>query len=487
MALLSDIVRNHTNLSPAETEHLRRLVGSWGPLADLCFADLLLFAPVEGIGGTRLVALGQIRPTTTQTMYRQDLIGRFIELDDRPMIKLALAEGVVVEQEVDLVSPATRARVMAVPVRFEGRIVAVMTRETPHLTHRSFGDLELAYLNVFERLAQMIAEGAFPFPFEDPVTEVTPRVGDGALILDRRTAVVYSSPNAVSAFHRLGFHGTIAGRKLEDLGFRTETARTLTTLKVPVVEEIERGDSVTILARVVPLLTKGEMDGALVLMRDVSELRSRERLMLSMNATIREIHHRVKNNLQTVSSLLRLQGRRVTAPEAKEAIAEAERRVISIAAVHDLLAREGGDEVLFSDVVRPIMSMARDSAPGVPLQLKLVGEGPVMRTATASSLAVVLNELVQNAVEHGFPPDSTGGMIMVELLYNSEELTVRVHDDGVGVADDFDIEAEPGLGLTIINTLVRHELDGRLTIRPSTAGDTGTVAELTVRLDTPPT
>ncbi|MEM8924978.1 MAG: histidine kinase N-terminal domain-containing protein [Actinomycetota bacterium] len=482
MASLSDIVRTHTDLGPAETEHLRRLVGAWGPLADLCFADLLLFTTVRGDDADRLVSLGQIRPTTTQTMHYDDMMGRFVELSDRPMIRLAFDTGQVVEQEVELVHLATRAKVMAVPVRYNDRVIAVMTRESPNLGHRPMGDLELAYLNVFERLAQMIAEGAFPFPFEDPVTEVTPRVGDGALILDRNTAVVYSSPNAVSAFHRLGFHGTISGRRLEDLGFRPESARTLLTLKAPVVEEVERGD-VTILARVVPLLTEGEVDGALALLRDVSELRSRERLLVSMDATIREIHHRVKNNLQTVSSLLRLQGRRVSAPEAKEAIAEAERRVISIAAVHDLLAREGGDEVLFSDVVRPILAMAIDPTNDSPIQIKLVGDGPVLRTNTASSLAVVLNELVQNSVEHGYPPGSKGGSITVELLYDASELVVRVHDDGVGVPEDFDIESEPGLGLTIINTLVRSELSGTLSIRPATGTREGTVAELTVRLD----
>lgn len=481
MASLNDIVRRHTDLGPAEREHIRHLVASWGPLADLCFADLLLFARVQGEQGNKLVSLGQIRPSTAQTMYRDDLIGRFLAIEDRPMVDLAYRSGRIVEREVDLVSPKIRAKVLAVPVRFGGRVIAVMTRETNNLGHRSLGDLELAYLNVFERLAQMIGDGTFPFPFEDADTEVSPRVGDGALVLDKATAVVYSSPNAVSAFHRLGFHGTISGRRLEDLGFRAETAQTLTTLKVPVVEEIERGE-VTILARIVPLVTDGTVDGALVLMRDVSELRSRERLLVSMDATIREIHHRVKNNLQTVSSLLRIQGRRVVAPEAKTAIVEAERRIGSIAAVHELLAQDGGDDVLFGDVVRPILASATPTEPA-PVQIKMIGDGPVLGTSTASSLAVVLNELVQNAIEHGFPPGSPGGNVTVELLYSAQELTIRVHDDGVGVPADFDLDTQPGLGLTIINTLVKGELGGKLTIRPTTGSQPGTVAELVVGLE----
>jgi two-component sensor histidine kinase len=482
MASLSDIVRGHTDLDHEEREHLRRLVGSWGPLADLSFADMLLLARANGPQTGKLVSLGQIRPTTSQTMYRDDLIGRFLPMAERPIVEQCLSTGKILEHEIDLVATGLRAQVMAIPVRFRGRVIAAVTRESPSRGHRSFGDLELAYLGVFERLAEMIADGTFPFPFEDSAPELSPRVGDGALVLDRATRVVYSSPNAVSAFHRLGFHGSVAGRRIEDLGFRPETAQTMLVLKVPVIEEIERGANVTILARVIPLVTDGRIDGGLVLMRDVSEIRSRERLLVSMDATIREIHHRVKNNLQTVSSLLRIQGRRVVAPEAKAAIEEAERRIKSIAVVHEMLSRGGGDDVEFDDVVRPILAMA-ESAGVVPVKVRLLGEGPVLSTTMASSLAVVVNELVQNAMEHGFPPGSSGGSVTVELIYSPTEMTISVHDDGVGLPSDFDLEHQNGLGLTIINTLVKGELDGELTIRPATRPERGTVAQLVVGLN----
>ena len=119
-----------------------------------------------------------------------------------------------------------------------------------------------------------------------------------------------------------------------------------------------------------------------------------------------------------------------------------------------------------------------------PVRTRMVGDGPVLSTTMASSLAVVLNELVQNAVEHGFPAGSDGGTVTVELVYTSTQMTIRVHDDGVGISPDFDLEAQEGLGLTIINTLVRGELGGSLSIRPATAPDTGTVAELTARTAT---
>lgn len=480
MASLNDLARQHTDLDPGGRTHLRRLVASWGLVSDLSFADLLLFVPVARAEHDRFLILGQIRPTTAQTLYYNDLVGTFVGADHRPLVAEATRTGEIVDRELDLALISRRVAVKAVPVRHEGRIIGVLTIETPRLGARPQGELERTYMGVFGKLVQMIADGVFPFAYEDAETEQSPRVGDGAAVLDAEGRVVYSSPNATSALHRMGFHANTDGRHLDDLGFRPDLLRTAFRLRVPVTEEIERGTSVSILARILPLITNGRIDGALLLIRDVSELRRQERLLVSMDATIREIHHRVKNNLQTVSSLLRLQGRRVEVPEAKAAIEESVRRIRSIALVHEILAQEGGDDVGFSEVVKPIMNMVETAlvAPDRPIAFRLVGDGPDLPAATASSLAVILTELLQNAVEHGYPPGTEGGTITVELSTSARELVVRVHDDGVGLPAGFDLAGDPGLGLTIARTLASGELAGTLSIRP--ARGVGTVAELKV-------
>ena len=98
-----------------------------------------------------------------------------------------------------------------------------------------------------------------------------------------------------------------------------------------------------------------------MMIRDVTDLRRRDRMLLSKDATIREIHHRVKNNLQTIASLLRLQGRRLSSPEAREALAESERRIRSIAIVHETLSRDAGDVVRFGEIVRPLVRVVEES------------------------------------------------------------------------------------------------------------------------------
>ena len=480
-----DLGRRHTSLSEADHEHLRKLVATWSLLADLSFSDLLLFAPVDaGHAGSpetnRYVVLAQVRPTTSQTLYLDDQVGRFVPATDRPLVAQAFELGEIGEDHVELPVSDTRVRVQAIPVCNEGRIVAVISSETPRTDNRETGDLEHNYLEVYDAFVKMVAEGSFPYRYEQLGGENLPRVGDGALVVDGNGFVTFSSPNAISALHRVGFHGNAKGRLLEDLGVGRDAITTALRLRVPFETELERA-SVTIYMRVLPLMERNVVIGLFVLMRDVSDLRSRERLVVSMDATIREIHHRVKNNLQTVSSLLRLQSRRVQASESREALEEAVRRVRSIALVHEMLAQAGGDEVDFGEVMRPIVRLAEEAllTPDRPVTFSMRGTGPVLPTATASSLAVMLNELLQNAVEHGYPPGSDGGDVAVEMYVMGRTLSVSVRDQGVGLPEGFSHGHSDGLGLTIIKTLMTGDLGGTIDVRPASHGP-GTEAILTV-------
>jgi two-component sensor histidine kinase len=228
------------------------------------------------------------------------------------------------------------------------------------------------------------------------------------------------------------------------------------------------------------LIDNGTVTGALVLMRDVSDLRRRDRLLLSKDAAIREVHHRVKNNLQTISSLLRLQARRLAPGQGQEALREAERRVRSIAVVHEILSREPGDEVPFDEIVTSLVRMAEDSAvSGHRVDIQVTGDIGEVGADVATPLAVVLAELLQNAVEHAFPSsgDASGetavaestGRVDLVLANDGRRLTLQVRDDGVGLPPGFDIEATTSLGLSIVRDLVATQLEGSI-VMESRAG-----------------
>jgi two-component sensor histidine kinase len=236
--------------------------------------------------------------------------------------------------------------------------------------------------------------------------------------------------------------------------------------------------------RAIPLIVTGQRTGALVLVRDVTELRHRERELLTKDATIREIHHRVKNNLQTVAALLRLQARRVQAPEARDALAEAVRRVGSIAVVHETLSHASEEIVDFDDIAGRVIMMAGEvSAAEVPIAPVIKGSFGLLSASMATPLAMVLAELLQNALQHGLAHSAGPALLEVSAIRESERLCVTVADNGAGLPEGFDPEATTSLGLQIVRTLVVGELGGRLRITPRPGGGTEAVVDLPIRVD----
>ncbi|MEY3493758.1 MAG: hypothetical protein RL413_1176 [Actinomycetota bacterium] len=470
MATLAEIVRQHTDLSKEDGAHLQQLISEWGMLADLCFADMILY--VRDHDGRWIIG-AQVRPATGQTIYRSDLVEEEAGPDESRLLSAAFTSVAMIQDELDMAGIDDSVHVLAIPVRGENGPIAVLTREWSSKTSRQPGELERTYLSIFQRFAEMITEGAFPFSGRVADLSAAPRVGDGAVVLDENAVVRYASPNAVSALHRVGISANAVGQTLSELGFADSPIRQAYERHEPIIEEFDQTADVTLLVRVIPIVASGVVTGAVMLLRDVTELRRRDRLLLSKDATIREIHHRVKNNLQTISSLLRLQARRLTSPEAKAAVQESVRRIRTIALVHETLSREPGEDVAFVEIVRPLLRLAEEGlqSPDRPVRFTVQGDGGRLPATVATPLSVVLTELLQNAVDHGFPEGSDGGTVVVVLGGDDDEMHITVVNDGMGLDPTFDLDAATGLGLSIVRTLVTTELNGSISMRPASHHD----------------
>ena len=231
------------------------------------------------------------------------------------------------------------------------------------------------------------------------------------------------------------------------------------------------GDGVSLIVRSIPLRPQGEHIGGMILLRDVTDLRRRDRELVTKDATIREIHHRVKNNLQTVAALLRLQARRMDNTDARAALEEAVRRVGSIAIVHDTLSQTLEESVDFDEVADRLRVMVAEvSSPGAEVTSTREGSFGTISAEVATPLAMVLTELLQNAVEHGFGGGS--GRLVVRAQRLVGRLHVAVEDDGAGLPDTFDLDGSTSLGLSIVRTLVESELGGVLSLGTNPAGGT---------------
>jgi two-component sensor histidine kinase len=480
---LTELVRAHTDLDDEDVAWLQMLLADWQIIADLSFADLVLWLPDRA--GSGFWAGAQMRPTTGPTAYVDDLVGAFVPAGRRPLLDSAYERERVAREGDPEWRDDIPVRVEAIPVRRGDRILAVIGRNTNLLGVRTPSRLELSYLQTATDLTQMIAGGHFPIPGQRSDHADSPRVGDGFVRIDASGRVTYASPNALSVYRRLGLQADLTGLDLADVTRelvpprRRPDEETLSAVlggRMPRDTEIGNGDTVLIL-RTIPLRPEGEHLGALVLLRDVTDLRRRDRELVTKDATIREIHHRVKNNLQTVAALLRLQARRIDVPEGRAALEEAVRRVGSIAIVHDTLSQNFDETVEFDEVADRLRVMVTEvSSPDAPVETRRDGSFGTISAEVATPLAMVLTEVLQNAVEHGFREGP--GALVVSVRRWGERLLVRVDDDGVGLPVGFDPAASTSLGLSIVRTLVESELGGRLEMGPRPGGGTRVLLDL---------
>lgn len=502
MTEFDDLISQTPGYDAQDKQHLYSLIADWQIIADLTFSDLLLVTPpamddADDVSTFRVAA--QCRPSTVVSRISEDLVG--LPLEDE---LLHLLENTWNSEslsrmdhyrEVDGVSVCD----VATPVVNNGRIIAVVIRETNMDTRGENGHYEMASIGVGKQLFYMITDGSFPYANRlslprGKYRRHDPRVADGFVVIDYDGCVRYAAPNAISSFKRLGISDDMVGSDFSEI----VTSHLSTTTKLPealplvltgraaaaAVLETERA---VISLRALPLEVEGQNRGALILCRDITELRWRERQLETKDATISEVHHRVKNNLQAVSSLLRLQARRTKSDEVRKELEEAQRRIETIAVVHEGLSQTVDEIVDFDAVIANLLRMSVDlaAAKDQHIGISYVGKFGMMPAQDATPLSLVLTELVTNCVEHGFENRKEGN-IKISVGRGGDDLNIVIEDDGEGIEAEADADmmsaksSGSGLGTQIVNTFVRNDFGGSIKWKPGREG--GTRIEVNIKL-----
>ena len=474
------LLGSRTTITLDQADRLRELVANWQLLADLSFADLILWVPIRKdikMWPSGHIAIAHIRPTTAATVFTNDVIGDEIAWGIRTNIDEALSHGEII-RDTQFEQPGMMlVKEEAIPVTFNGQAIAVISRHRDVEQMRTAGKLEINYREIAHQLYQMVAEGNFPYKNAGSLIEPAPRVGDGLIRLDVNGTISFASPNAKSAFSRMGWHGDLEGHNLgeaaQQVSITTENPHEegiKTQLNGKILRRVEiENKGTTIDFLVLPLIQGEDRIGAIVLLQNVTELRRLDRALVTKDATIREIHHRVKNNLQTVSALLRLQSRRIDDPSAAAALDEAVRRIASIALVHETLSNSDETTVAFDEVLTSLVTHSLELSPRMgQLKIERIGKIGSLESRLATPLSLVVTELIHNALEHGLA--TSGTHLRIELQRYSNEGLVTISDDGVGLPDGFNLATSANLGLQIVLTLTENELNGELKLESSEKG-----------------
>jgi len=485
MASIEEYVEGRTPSSAEEIHKLRELVADWQLLSDLSFADLILWIPLrkdDQSWPTGYIAVAHIRPTTAATVFAHDVIGDEINWGDRFYIDQALSHGEIVRDTEPQLLGDVMVKEETIPVTMGEKVIAVISRHRNSDLMRQPSRLELNYREIAHELYRMVAEGNFPYRNAGSLFDPTPRVGDGLIRIDVNGTVSYASPNARSAFSRMGWTNELEGYSLGEIAEKVSREKSdareeamVTSLSGRALRRVEVENVGGVIDLIVlPILAGQDRVGAIVLLNNVTELRRREREIVTKDVTIKEIHHRVKNNLQTVSALLRLQARRIEDPSASAALDEAVRRIASIALVHETLSTSSQASVAFDQVLDSLISHALDLSPRMSeLKITRTGEISSLDPRIATPLALVVTELIHNALEHGLA--TTGSGLHINIDRQSKECFIEISDDGVGLPSNFDFNTSSNLGLQIVRTLTENEFKGSIELK---SAQNSTVAKL---------
>lgn len=445
------LCRAHTGISGWQAELLKNIGEGLPFIADLAQAQASLYAPTRD--GGQFLVLAQARSHTMVQPLQLAPVGTFVAAETEPLVGQTLSTGQpLVGLRGESESPDS-LEMHTYGIHDGPDAIAVVSLEVPT------GQLQERGNACLVDTARMILQNSRSALDLKAYRALSPR--DGVLIADAYERIIYANAAAQHIFRVLGV-GSLLGARLDAPELCRHITRETVKPEHPTEKELEAGGLV-LLRRDLPILAGGRLLRRVVVVEDVTALRQKEKELSVQEATIREIHHRVKNNLQTIASLLRMQARRSNEAAVKDALAESVNRIQGIAALHQLLSRQGTQPVNLHDLAAEILDLLAASAlpPEFRLERRFTGDEFLLPPSRCTSLALVVNELLLNAIEHAFL-ERDHGCICFDIRVGEDGTTLMISDDGVGLPEDFTPEKAKSLGLHIVRTMVEDDLGGKI-------------------------
>ena len=466
-------------LSPEDRALLENVAGHLPLLADLTHADAVLFARTDD----QAIVVAQAQPVPVPSPYTLPVeVGRTMTREEAPLVFRVLVDRHRNQVNTTVIRGAPVLQEVFAIRNERGEIIGALRSEMLLIEHERQRKRHALFRRAIARARELIVAGRLQGG------EKLGRLGvhDGVMVIDSTGRIEYLSAPAEHLYRRLGYADNLVKTQLQELETNEYICFKAMERGVCLEQRVQEHDLVWI-KRVVPLVPRdddslalpifgrrGAPMGAVVAIQDVTDELQNEKELKIKTAMIQEIHHRVKNNLQTIAALLRLQARRTDNPEVSEQLRESVGRIISIAVVHEFLSHEENSVINIHEVSNRILGEVRNGVldNSRPINLSLEGTRNFLLPAQqATSCALIINELVQNAVDHGFN-GLPGGSIVVKLAEQGDSLYIEIVDDGHGLPEDFvhGPGHNGGLGLQIVRSLVREDLKGEFELLPRTNG-----------------
>lgn len=468
METIYELCKQYTDLTDDEIGSIRMMSSVLQPLANLEDADVFIDCPAEN-GDSIVVA--EAKPSGVPSSYKNSVVGMLAKKENEPAVARTMRLGIPTKHMKGLTQENIYVIQSVEPIKNGSRLIGTLIREKRMDEQYAIGERlhlsEQSYKTIANVLTHMGDENSW----------LTECIEEALLMINKDGVVSFRNSIAKDLYKNMGYVEDVLGQKYENICLikseqKNENQQNSFT-------EIVVGKYSLSISNV--FLGRNDVDFA-VIIRDMTWMREQEKELILKSVAIKEMHHRVKNNLQTIASLLRLQIRRTDSDETKMVLKETMNRILSIAVTHQLLAQSGIDYVKIGEVILNIKNNVTRYffRPQYNIDVTLEGDDFEVESDIATSVALVINELLQNSLKYAFVDRDAG---IVRIVVNKGDLysKIKIMDNGCG----FDVKnmKQEGLGLKIVHSLVEDKLHGNFKIKSNKQGTTVTFDFLNQTID----
>ncbi|MDQ0881921.1 sensor histidine kinase [Peribacillus sp. V2I11] len=433
-----ELCEMHTHLLDKDIQILENLSMNLSLIANLNKANVFIDCPVRE--GKHAIVLAEACGHSVKSVYEHPVVGKFAYEAFEPAVFYVLRTGKDMFVNRALTQEGAMVQQSVVPIKGEcNRVIAVL---------------------IMEKVIHEEPETSNQFDRQDQQNSLVPEfIEESIFLINNQNRLVYTNPAAINLVSEICLTDCVLGESI--FGYFPGIADVLASKEDILMKEMNIGKKIFQIKKF--HLGNKNSNETFIIIRDLTELRDKERELISKSVAIREIHHRVKNNLQTVASLLRLQMRMGAPEESKPHLLVSLNRVLSISSVYEIiLASSQVDHVDLLELIRKIGDMIVYTEDQARQSLSIEYSGGELHSIDSDigiSVALVVNELIHNCVKHAFK-EGTEGKITVCFQKDGPELEIQVRDDGIGYSQ----ASKPSLGLDIIRMTVENDLEGEFSI-----------------------
>lgn len=455
MSTIEKLCREYTDLNTEEIIAIENAAKSLSAISNMFNADAFIDCPMnDGTGDAIVVA--EAKPVDNESSYKRTVVGLVATKEKEPAVYRTFHLGV--------------------PTKF----MKATTQENAHVVQTVepifHTDRTIGVFIIEQRMEQIPKKGRAvkitdkeshydQLIMEDEGAKVVDTIEEGLLFVDHDDKVVFRNRAAAKIYRRLGFINEISGRNYRDISLVKNLP---SREKVPVtVQEVKLGDYYFN----VKVVNVDRQDiHYIVTLADITSAKLQETELILKSVAFKEMHHRVKNNLQTIAALLRLQRNNVDSETAKQALNDTISRILAISSTHQILLETDMEEVRLNDIIASVKdnTLLYYGSEDFNLELEYYGGDFDIKFEKATALALILNELMQNSIKYAFKGREKGRIIIMTFHRRADDIELVFMDDGCGF--DIDKISSGSMGWTIIDSMVKEKLKGHISLKSDSSG-----------------